>query len=59
MRLIIVLDPDDRLDGLSPDMVRSLKLRQAMLAVPDGLDDKDIYAIARRLAELLLETAEI
>lgn len=51
-RLTIVydtLEPPLRVDA-PPDSVKS-----AQLSVPDDLEGRDIYEIARRLAELLLE----
>lgn len=53
-RLLVAYDPTGRLDP-APETVRELRLRQAMLDLPDNLDSTDIYALARKLAEMLLE----
>jgi hypothetical protein len=52
--LHIVYDPTDRLQVL-PDCERALDLKIARLSIADDLESQDIYALARRLAELLLE----
>lgn len=54
-KLMIVYDPDDRISGLTPDMRKHLCVSEATLSVPEGLEGKDIYTIARKLAELLVE----
>ena len=51
--LHVILDPTGRLivqgDNLPRDVIR------ASLSIADDLDGTDIYALARRLAEMLLE----
>lgn len=54
-RLLIIYSPDGRLDPAAPEFVEGLRLKQAMLDIPGDLANRDIYEIARRLAELLLE----
>lgn len=54
-RVIIVFDPDGRLGPVPEDEAHATRIKQAMLDLPDDLADRDIYEIARKLAELLLE----
>ncbi len=54
-RLHIIFDPSERLVPLGEDAAKALEARVAMLTVPDDLEGRDIYEIARKLAELLLE----
>lgn len=48
----IMYDPQGR--GVQPQPEGS-GVKMAILNIADGLEDKDIYAISRRLADLLLE----
>lgn len=51
--LHILYDPTDRLE-IEPELVR-LGVKVARLPIPDDLEGRDIYEVARKLAELLLE----
>ena len=53
--LLIIYDADDKVTGFSPEARKQLGIKEARLSIPQDLDGKDIYAIARKLAELLLE----
>ena len=53
MQLAIFLTPDKGLD-VSPQNYPP-EFRMAMLSIADDLENLDIYEIARKLAELLLE----
>ena len=53
-RLLIVYDPDERIHVASPDYKRG-KLKEALLDIHDDIESTDIYNIARKLAEMLLE----
>jgi hypothetical protein len=53
-KLMVVFDPNDRIDSKSDELKR-FGIKEASLSIPEGLDGKDIYQIARKLAELLLE----
>lgn len=60
-RLMIVFDPAEIMSLGAPDTMSALKragIREASLTVPDNLEGKDIYEIARKLGELLLEQIE-
>lgn len=54
-KLLIIYDPNDRIRAPDEQEKHHLGLKEAILAVPDDLEGTDIYAIARKLAELLLE----
>jgi len=51
-RLHVIYDPSDRVESILPPEIGA-KVAQVSLA--DGLEGRDIYEVARRLAELLLE----
>ena len=53
-KLMVIFDPNDRIDSKSDELKR-FGIKEARLSIPEGLDGKDIYQIARKLAELLLE----
>jgi hypothetical protein len=53
-KLLVVFDPNDRIESKSDELKR-FGIKEARLSIPEGLDGKDIYQIARKLAELLLE----
>lgn len=53
-RIIVIYDSRGDMQCVPSDRApRGLK--QAMLDIPDDLEGKDIYQIARKLAEMLLE----
>jgi hypothetical protein len=52
--LHVIYDPTDRLQ-VHHETKDGCKLKVAALSVPANLDDVDIYNLAKRLAELLLE----
>lgn len=58
-KLMIVFDPTDKISfGYNADARERLVregLRSAELSLGDDLGERDIYEIARRLSELLLE----
>ena len=54
-KLMIIFDPLDRVSGFRPEDRERIGVKEATLSIPDDLDGNDIYAIARKLAELLLE----
>jgi hypothetical protein len=51
--LFIVYDPTGKLR--LPPAERSFDFKHAMITIPEGADNMDVYQLARRLAELLLE----
>lgn len=53
-KLQIIYDPLDRI-YYDPAVIEAGNLKLAVLSIPKDLEGKDIYALARRLAELLLE----
>lgn len=56
-RLIICYDPNEKIQLIEPMMANknNMNLSQALLDIADDLDKTDIYEIARKLAEMLLE----
>ncbi len=54
-RLMVIYDPNDRISGLPPDTLKHLGVKEAVLSIPEDLEGNDIYALARKLSELLLE----
>lgn len=54
-RLIVIFDPDARVELPPAGDHCTRNLRCSLLDIADDLGDRDIYEIARRLAELLLE----
>lgn len=50
-RLLIVYDPSGQLHGPIPE----LEVKSAALDIRDDIDNQDIYALAKKLAEMLLE----
>lgn len=52
---MVIYDPRDRVAGLSPEYRREEGIREATLSIKGNMDDRDIYTLARKLAELLLE----
>lgn len=53
-RLLIVYDPDERINLCSFEFKRG-KIKEALLDINDDIDPSDIYTLARKLAEMLLE----
>jgi hypothetical protein len=41
--------------GFTPDVAQHMGVKQAMLDIADDIEGVDIYEIARKLAEMLLE----
>lgn len=56
-KLIVIYDPTDRLSvgGHDPGYLREAAIREASLSIKGNMDGRDIYTLARKLAELLLE----
>ena len=54
-RLLIMYDPHDHIHPTHYETKKVLELSEAYLDIAEGLEDKDIYNIARKLAEMLLE----
>lgn len=54
-KLIIIFDPSNRAEGFKADQAISLGIKQVELSISDELENIDIYNIAKKLAELLLE----
>jgi hypothetical protein len=50
--LLVIFDPTDQ---LRTDVPNRLGIKVARMPVADDLESQDIYAVARRVAELLLE----
>lgn len=60
MKLHVILDPSDRIVVDSPDNRADFArhgVKTASLSIAEDLDHRDISALARRLAEMLLEQA--
>jgi len=53
-RLLIVYDPDERITLCQPEYKRG-RLKEVVLDISDDIESADIYTLARKLAELLLE----
>ena len=53
-RLLIVYDPDERVTCCPPEYKRG-KIKEALLDISDDIEPSDIYTLARKLAEMLLE----
>jgi|HubBroStandDraft_1064217.scaffolds.fasta_scaffold08818_7 hypothetical protein len=54
-KLMVVYDPQDKVSGLPIEMRRQYDIMEATLSIPEDLEGLDIYALARKLSELLLE----
>lgn len=52
--LHIVFDPNDRISN-DPGRDRDTGIRSARLAIAEDLSDVDIYNVAKKLGEMLLE----
>ena len=57
-KLLLIYDPDDRVMLSIEDRRHMPTLKTAELSLADDLEGKDIYEIARKLSELLLEQIE-
>lgn len=53
-KLHVVYDPKDNI-MMDPEAAKRFGHKVAMLSIPDDLEYVDVYHLARRLAELLLE----
>lgn len=57
--LFIIWDPDGCRVKMPPEeYVAKTGILHARLDLPDGIDGRDRYEVARRLAELLLEQVQ-
>ena len=55
-KLMVIYDPTDNLGiGMDAEYKRLSGIREAALSIKGNLEDRDIYTLARKLAELLLE----
>jgi hypothetical protein len=55
--LHVVYDPKDKI-VMDPEAAKRFGHKVATLSVPDDVRSVDIYHLAKRLAELLLETLD-
>jgi hypothetical protein len=53
-KLHVIYDPMDKVI-CNPEIEKQFNIKSAHLATPDNLNEIDIYNLAKRLAELLLE----
>lgn len=53
--LTVIYDPDDKISGLTVEDRKRFGIKQANLSIAEDLEGSDIYALARKLAEMLLE----
>jgi len=53
-RLLIAYDPDERITLCPPEYKRG-RIKEAVLDISNDIEASDIYTLARKLAELLLE----
>lgn len=53
-RLLVVYDPDERVTVCPPEYKRG-RIKEAVLDIHDDIENTDIYNLARKLAEMLLE----
>lgn len=53
--IFVAYSPTVELDVVNKEDAEKLEIKQALMDLPDGLSGRDVYEIARRLAELLLE----
>lgn len=53
--IFVAYSPTAALDVVNKEDAEKLAIKQALMDLPDGLSGRDVYEIARRLAELLLE----
>jgi hypothetical protein len=54
-KLMVVFDPKDLISGLSTEDRKRFGVKEATLSIQENLEGNDIYQIAKKLAELLLE----
>ena len=52
---MVIFDPMDRLGPFPTEYRRDEGIMEATLSIKDNMEDRDIYTLARKLAELLLE----
>ena len=54
-RLHVLFDPNDKVLN-NPEIEKALGIKSAVLTVPEEVRSVDIYNLAKKLAEMLLET---
>jgi len=54
-KLLIIYDLNDKVSGFKPEDAKRIGIKEASLSINEDLENTDIYALARKLAELLLE----
>lgn len=54
-KLMVIYDPRDVISGLPLELRREKGIKEATLSVSEDLKGSDIYALARKLSEMLLE----
>lgn len=54
-RLHVLFDPNDKVMN-NPEIEKALGIKSAVLTVPQEVRSVDIYNLAKKLAEMLLET---
>jgi hypothetical protein len=53
-KLVILYDEENRLH-FNSEQLTHLNIKEASLSISDNLENEDIYTLARKLAEMLLE----
>jgi hypothetical protein len=53
-KLVILYDEENRLH-FNSEQLTHLNIKEATLSISDNLENEDIYTLARKLAEMLLE----
>lgn len=56
-KLVIIYDPSG-MTGVHPEQFRTQGMLTAEMTLKNGLRHRDVYEIARRLAELMLEQSQ-
>ena len=54
-KLHVIYDPGDNIQAMPGQLQEQLQIKVAILSIPKDLKSVDIYHLAKRLAELLLE----
>ena len=55
-KLMVIYDPTDKLGiRIDAEYKRLSGIKEAALSIKGNMEDRDIYTLARKLAELLLE----
>ncbi len=54
-KLHVIFDPKDSISAMPGELQNQLGIKVAILSIPADLEGIDIYHLAKRLAELLLE----